>query len=75
MFNVSVRSAQRQIFVIERVFDIMQFDNMLQKRFNCTYRGSKSLPTRIIEPSTHWEFTCSKSAIETLEQGVKYIQS
>ena len=32
VFNVSVSSAQRQIFVIARVFDIMQFDNMLQKR-------------------------------------------
>ena len=66
--GLSMSSAQRQIFVTARVFDIMQFDNMLQKSFNCSYRGSASLPTRIIEPSTHWEFTCSKSAIETLEQ-------
>ena len=47
VFNVSVSSAQRQIFVIALAFDIMQFDNMLQKCFNCSYRGSTSLPTRI----------------------------
>ena len=58
-------SAQRLIFVIARVFDIMQFDNMLQK----CYRGSSSLSTRIIEPSSHWEFICLKSAIEILKQG------
>ena len=73
VFNVSVSSALRQIFVTARVFDIMQFDNMLQKGFNCSFRGSKSLPTRIMEPSTHWAFTCPKSAIETLEQGVKSV--
>ena len=56
-------SAQRQIFVTLRVFDIIQFDSMLQKCFNCSYRGSTSLTTRIIEPSTHWEFTCSKSVV------------
>ena len=33
------------------------------------------LPTRIIEPSTHWTFTCSKSAIEIVEQGIKSVQS
>ena len=64
-------SAQRQIFIIARVLDIMQVDNMLQKCFNCSYRGSRSLTTRVIESSTHCAFTCSKSAIETLEQGVK----
>ena len=72
VFNVSVSSAQRQIFVIARVFDIMQFD-MLQKYFNCSYRGSTSLPMRIIEPSTYWTFTCSKSAIETLGKGIKSV--
>ena len=75
VFNVSVSSTQRQIFVIARVFDILQFDNMLQKYFNYIYRGSTSLATRIIESSTHWAFTCSKSLIETLEQGVKSAQS
>ena len=74
VFNVSVSSAQRQIFVIARVFDIMQFD-MLQKCFNCSYRGSTSLPTRNIEPYTHRALTCSNSAIETLKQGVKFVQS
>ena len=59
-------SAQRQILVIARVFDIIQFDNMLQKCFNCSYRGSTSLPSRIIEPSTHWTFTCSKSVVWNL---------
>ena len=68
-------SVQRLIFVIARVFDIMQFDNMLQKCFDCSYRGSTSLPMRIIEPSTHEAFTCSKLAIKTLEQGVKSVQS
>ena len=28
---------------------------------------------RMIETSTHWGFTCSNSAIETLEQGVKFV--
>ena len=68
-------SAQQQIFEIARIFDIMQFDNMLEKFFNCIYRSSTSLPTRIIEPSTHWVFTYSKSSMETLEQGVKSVQS
>ena len=54
VFYVSVSSTQRQIFVSARVSDIMQFENMLQKCFNCSYRGSTSLPTRIIESSTHW---------------------
>ena len=48
VFNVSASSAQRQIFEITLAFDIMQFDNMLQKCFNCSYCGSTSLPTRII---------------------------
>ena len=65
VFIVSVSYTRRQIFVIARVFDIMQFD-MLQKCFNCSYRGSTLLPTKIIESSTHWAFTCSKSAIKTL---------
>ena len=52
----------------------MQFD-MLQKCFNCSFRGSTSLARRIIEPSIHQAFTCSKSTIETVEQGVKHIQS
>ena len=29
----------------------------------------------IIEPSTHCSFTCLNSAIETLKQGVKSVQS
>ena len=52
----------------------MQF-YMLQKGFNCSYRGSTSLPTKIIEPSTRYTFNCSKSAIETLEQGVTSLQN
>ena len=44
---------------------------MLQKCHNCSYRGSTSLSTNIIEPSTQWVFTCSKLPIETVEQGVK----
>ena len=67
-------SAQRQIFVIAGVFDIVQFDNMSQKCFNCSYSDSTSLLTRIMKPSAHWAFNCSKPAIETLEQGVKSVQ-
>ena len=29
----------------------------------------------MIETSTHWTFTCLKSAIETLNQGVKSVQN
>ena len=61
-------SAQQQIFVIVRVVDIMEFDNMLQICFNCSYGGSTPLPTRIIEPSTHWLFTCSKSVVWNLRK-------
>ena len=74
VFNVLVSSAQRHFFAA-RVLDIMQFDNMLQKYFNFSYRGSTPLPIRVTVPSTNWTFTCSKSAIETLEQGVKSVQS
>ena len=66
VFNVSVRSAHRKIFLIAY---------MLQFFFNCGYCGSTSLPTRIIKPFTHWAFTFSKSTIKTLEQGVKSVQS
>ena len=62
------------IFVIAFVFNIMQFDHMLQIFFNYSYWYT-SLPTRIIESSSHWAFTCSKSTIETVEQGVKSVQS
>ena len=53
VFTVSVSSARWQIFVIAGVFDIMQFESMLQKYFNCSYRGSTPVPTRIIEPSIY----------------------
>ena len=53
----------------------MQFDNVLQKCFSSSYRGSLSLLNRVIEPSTYWVFACSKLAIETLEQGLKSVQS
>ena len=69
VFNVLVCSTQRKIFVITRVFEIMQFD-MLQIFFNCSYRGSTSLLTRIIERTTHRAFICSKSTIETLKSEV-----
>ena len=75
VFNVSVSSTQRQIFLITRVFGTMQFESMLQKRFSCSYRGETSLPMRIINPSTHWAFTCLKTGIETPKQGVKSVQS
>ena len=53
----------------------MQFGNMLQEFFNYIYRGSKSLPTRIIESFIPRELTFSKSTIETLEHAMKYVQS
>ena len=62
-------------FVITCVFDIMQFDNILQHFFNYCHRGTTLLSTKIIEPSTHRALTCSNSTIKTLEQGVKYVQS
>ena len=66
--------AQPQIFVIECVFDIMQFDNRLQKLCYYNYRGSASLPTRVSEPSTHRAFICSKATIETQDkQGVSLV--
>ena len=49
VFNVSKCYAQWKIFVIACVFDIMYIVNMLQLFFNCSYRGSVLLPTRIIE--------------------------
>ena len=73
VFNASVTIAQWQIFVNASVFDIMQFD-MLQKCLNYSYRGSTSLPTKIMEPSTHWTFTWLKAAIEILKQGAKFVQ-
>ena len=58
LFHGLVCSAQLKIFGIACPFDITQFDNTLQKYFNCSYHGSTSLPTRIIEPSSHQTFTC-----------------
>ena len=68
-------STQPKSFVITCVFDILQLDNMLENFFNCSYHGSTSFETRIIQPSSHRAFTCSKSTIKILEQGVKYVQS
>ena len=46
---------------------------------NVLQKSSKNLVQREIEPKepTGWQsaFTCSKLTIETLEQGVKYVQS
>ena len=72
--NVSVCTAQRKIFLITYVFDVMQFDNRLQLFFNCSYRGSMSYQLELSN-LLHRAFTCSKSARETLEQGVKIVQS
>ena len=74
-FKVSKCSAQRKIFVISCVFNIMQFDSMLQNFFNCSYHNSTSLLTKIIKHFSHWAFTCSKLTIETQQQGAKYVQS
>ena len=72
VFIVPVCSVQREIFVIACVLEIMHFDYF--NYFNCIYLESTSLPTSIIKPSTHRAFTCSKSTIETLEQGAKSVQ-
>ena len=53
--------AQPKIFVIACFFDIMQLDNMLQIFLIAVIKVT-SLQTRIIEPSNHRVFTCSKSA-------------
>ena len=66
-------SAQPQIFVIKCVSGIIQFDNSLQQLFYYNYYGGTSLPTRVVEPSTHRAFTCSKAIIEILKQGVKSV--
>ena len=74
VFNVSMSSELRQIFVIARVFDIMQIDNILYKNVliaviaaaHYYQRELSNLLPRIIKPS--------KSAIETLEQGLKPVQ-
>ena len=49
MFTVC--SAQRKIFVITCVFDIMQFDKILRNFFNCTYRGSMSYQLELLNLS------------------------
>ena len=36
-----VLNVQRKFFVNACIFDIMQFDNMLQKFFNCSYCGTR----------------------------------
>ena len=46
-----VCSAQRKIFVITCVFDIMQFDKILRNFFNCTYRGSMSYQLELLNLS------------------------
>ena len=66
MLNVSVSSAHQKVFAITHTFGIMQFDKTLQKFFNCSFRGSTSLLTRIIKPSSHRAFTCTKSIAEIL---------
>ena len=43
VFNVSVWSAQRKIFVTACIFDIMQYDFMLQNILNC--RELSNLPS------------------------------
>ena len=46
-------SAHQKIFAITYTFDITQFDNMLQKFFNCSFCGSTSLLSVIIKPSSY----------------------
>ena len=53
-FNVSVCSAQGKIFVITCVFDIMQFDNLLQFFLNCSYRSSTSYKLELLNLSPIW---------------------
>ena len=49
----------------------MQFENMLQKCFNCSYRGSTSLGAKMIRTFYPLGIYLLKAAIESLEQGIK----
>ena len=79
VFNVSVCSTQQKILVIACAFDIMQFDNMLQKFLIAV------IAVHVITNENYRTFQPSgiflsvkvnnKLIIETLEQGVKYVQS
>ena len=74
VINISVCSAERKIFVVVFVLDIMQFDHMSQFFFKLQFS------VHVITNENYWTFphcafTCSKSTIETLQQGVKSIQS
>ena len=51
------------------MFSIRYFIFLILKLFEAS--DIKSIKLRIIQPA----FTCSKLTIETLEQGVKYVQS
>ena len=51
-FNESVCSGHWKIFVITCIFDIMQFDNLLQLLFNCSYRGSMSYKLELLNLSS-----------------------
>ena len=55
------------------------FENMFKKDFkNLKYEFEKVGNPFFEEPKYYkpeWTFTCSKLTIETLEQGVKYVQS
>ena len=78
VINISVRSAYGSTEWKNLCNCICFWDHAIWPHvtifFNCSYRYT-SLPTRITEPSNHWAFSYSKSSIETLEQGVKSVQS
>ena len=50
VINTSVCFAERKMFVVAFILDIMQFDHMLQFFLNCSYRYT-SLPVKLIESS------------------------
>ena len=64
---------QKEIPIFTRVMDLMKILRTGQKY---SYKTREKVRTQI-KPNTSSRsaFTCSKLTIETLEQGVKYVQS
>ena len=69
-------SAQREIFTITCVFDINQFDNMLQLVFNQSYRGTRHYQRELSNlPAILPGIYLLKVSNKTLQQGAKYVES
>ena len=64
---------QKEIPIFTRVMDLMKILRTGQKY---SYKTREKVRTQIKpKTSSRSAFTCSKLTIETLEQGVKYVQS